>query len=110
VTHKTIERPKVANFEGFSGFDLRGDGLDVKYCHLSSTEPTDDLTLTVSVPGNRQQNLSIMTKGVHINGRPASREEVRASLLRVFGRKSSASSWKSGPILGVRVCPPVSRE
>jgi hypothetical protein len=104
VTRKPIERPKVANFEGFSGFGLRGDGLDVKYCHLSSAEPADDLTLTVNVPGNRQQLLSIATKGVHINGRPASREEVRTSLSQVFKRKSNVSPWRSGPIVDARVC------
>ncbi|KAJ8583842.1 hypothetical protein M405DRAFT_827891 [Rhizopogon salebrosus TDB-379] len=101
MTLKTLERPKVAIFEGFSSFGLQGDGLDVKHCHLSSAEPADDLTLTVSVPGNRKQHLSIATKGVHINGQPVSRDEVHASLSQVFGRKSksNAVSWRSGPIL-----------
>jgi len=108
TTRKPFGRPKVAIFEGFSSFGLRGDKLNVKHCHLSSAEPADDLTLTVSIPGNREQQLSIATKGVYISGRPASHDEVRTSLLHVFGHKSDvAASWRSGPILDAQVCPPV---
>jgi hypothetical protein len=103
VTRKPLGRPKVVNFEGFNGFGLRGDGLDTKYCHLSSAEPANDLILSVSVPGNRQQHLSIATKGVYINGRPVSRDEVRTSLLHIFGRKPNAASRKSGLILDAQV-------
>ncbi|KAG1723132.1 uncharacterized protein EDB91DRAFT_1351253 [Suillus paluster] len=99
TTRKALVRPKVAIFEGFSSFGLRGDVLDIRHCHLSSAEPAEDLTLTVSIPGNREQQLSIATKGVHIDGKPASRDEVHTSLSQVFGHKSNIASWTSGPIL-----------
>jgi hypothetical protein len=99
TTRKAIARPKVATFEGFGTFGLRGNVLDVKNCRLSTAEPTDDLTLIVTTPGNREQHLSIATKGVYIDGKPASRDEVCTSLSQVFGHKSEPASWIDGPIL-----------
>lgn len=104
MTRKAVPRPQVATFEGFGTFGLRGDVLDVNNCHLSTTEPTNDLTLIVTTPGNRSQQLSIATKGVYIDGKPVSRDEVCASLSQVFGDKAGleSASWISGPILDAR--------
>jgi hypothetical protein len=110
TTRKAIPRPKVATFEGFGSFGLRGDVLDVKKCRLSTAEPANDrdLTLIFTTPGNREQQLSVATKGVYIDGKPVSRDEVCTSLLQVFGHKSGSepASWISGPILGAQVCIP----
>ncbi|KAG2153211.1 hypothetical protein DEU56DRAFT_773739 [Suillus clintonianus] len=104
TARKAIVRPKVATFESFGGFGLRGDVLNVKHCRLSTTKPADDLSLIVATPGNREQRLSIATKGVYIAGRPVSRDEVHTSLLQVFGHKSDSdpATWRSGPILGAQ--------
>ncbi|KAG2751727.1 hypothetical protein P692DRAFT_20872616 [Suillus brevipes Sb2] len=101
TTRKPITRPKAATLEGFGSFGLRGEVLDVKKCHLSTAEPANDLTLIVATPGKREQHLSIATKGVYINGKPASRDEVCTSLLQVFGDSPRAepAPWISGPIL-----------
>ncbi|KAG1746382.1 hypothetical protein EDB19DRAFT_1689188, partial [Suillus lakei] len=99
TTRKAIARPKVATFEGFGSFGLRGDVLDVKQCRLSAAEPADDLTLIVTTPGNREQQLSIATKGVYIDGKPVSRDEVCTSLSQVFGHRTEPVTWRSGPIL-----------
>ncbi|KAG2043883.1 hypothetical protein BDR03DRAFT_1087315 [Suillus americanus] len=99
TTRKAIARPKVATFEGFGSFGLRGNVLDVKNCRLSTAEPANDLTLIVATSGNREQQLSIATKGVYIDGKPVSRDEVYTSLSQVFGHKSEPASWISGPIL-----------
>lgn len=104
TTRKAIARPQVATFEGFGIFGLRGDVLDVNDCRLSTAEPANDLTLIVTTLGNRSQQLSIATKGVYIDGKPVSRDEVCASLSQVFGDKPGPepASWISGPILDTR--------
>ncbi|KAG2347414.1 hypothetical protein BDR05DRAFT_958086 [Suillus weaverae] len=92
---------QVATFEGFGSFGLRGDVLDVKNCRLSTAEPANDLTLIVATSRNREQQLSIATKGVYIDGKPVSRDEVCTLLSQVFGHKPGPepASWISGPIL-----------
>ncbi|KAG1853607.1 hypothetical protein C8R48DRAFT_723163, partial [Suillus tomentosus] len=98
-TRKAIGHPKLATFEGFGSFGLRGDALEVKNCCLSTAEPANELTLIVTTPGNRKQQLSITTKGVCMDGKPVSRDEVCTSLSQVFGHKPELASWISGPIL-----------
>ncbi|KAG2142301.1 uncharacterized protein EDB93DRAFT_613314 [Suillus bovinus] len=99
-TRKAFARPKVATFEGFGSFGLRGDVLDMKNCRLSTAEPANELTLIVTTPGNKIQQLSLATKGVYIDGKPVSRDEVCTSLSQVFGnKKPEPASWISGPIL-----------
>ncbi|KAG1758351.1 hypothetical protein EDD22DRAFT_198617 [Suillus occidentalis] len=106
TTRKAFTRPKAATFEGFGSFGLRGNVLDVKKCHLSTAEPANDrdLTLIVTTPRNKEQQLSIATKGVYIDGKPVSRDEVCTSLLQVFGDSPRAepAPWISGPILGAQ--------